>query len=113
MRRLLLLLLAWLFPARGARRRTAVAVAERPAPPRVRVRRSPYAEDAADDRTLYIDPPLWNTLRPYVHVHARPRLVPAEHRAQAQRRWALEMALRGRDVGPERIHGVRVGVEAA
>ncbi|NBE57042.1 hypothetical protein GUY60_37660, partial [Streptomyces sp. YC537] len=75
--------------------------------------RSPYAADAATDDTLYVDPPIWNTLRPYVFPHARAKPVPPEQRAQAHRRWALEMALRGLDVGPEVIHGVRVGVNEA
>ncbi|MDI3388159.1 hypothetical protein QIS99_18405 [Streptomyces sp. B-S-A8] len=112
---LLARVLARLLPATGTRRRTPVADPA-PAPPPRRVitpprRSSPYARDAADDRTLYVDPPLWNTLRPYVHihVHTRAKPVPPKQRAQAHRRWALEMALRGRDVGPERIHGVRVG----
>ncbi|MDI3408400.1 hypothetical protein [Streptomyces cavernicola] len=115
--RLFVRVLAWLLPASGGRRRAPsperVPVPAPALPPRRAItlprRRSPYALNAADDRTLYVDPPLWNTLRPYVHIHARPKHVPPEQRAQAQRRWALDMALRGRDVGPERIHGVRVG----
>lgn len=111
--RLLSRLLAWLLPATGTRRRapaptTAPAPRHRRAitPPR---HLSPYAVDAATDTTLYLDPPLWNTCRPYVFPHARMQPLPPEQAAQAHRRWTLEMALRGRDVGAEVIHGVRVG----
>ncbi|MDQ8704667.1 hypothetical protein RCO28_19540 [Streptomyces sp. LHD-70] len=103
---LLARLLDRLLPPSGTRRRTPAPGASSPPPRRVITpprRSSPYARDAADDTTVYVDPPLWNTLRPYVHIHAHPKFVPAEQHAQAHRRWALDMALRGRDVGPERI----------
>ncbi|MGW4202487.1 hypothetical protein [Streptomyces sp. NPDC004726] len=38
----------------------------------------------------------------------RPRPDSPEERAQAERRWVLEMAIRGLDAGPAVIHGVRV-----
>ncbi|MDT0346742.1 hypothetical protein [Streptomyces litchfieldiae] len=48
-----------------------------------------------------------NPVRPYLTAPRR-HSDDAEHLAQAERRWALEMALRGIDVGPTTIHGVHV-----
>lgn len=104
---LLVRLLAWLLPASGGRRRTAVT--HRPETPQRWARRSPYAEDAADDRTLYVDPPLWNTLRPYVHVHARPRPAPAEQRTQAHRRGPWRWRYGGGMWGPSGFMGCGLG----
>ncbi|MFD9813695.1 hypothetical protein [Streptomyces sp. NPDC059080] len=47
-------------------------------------------------------------VRPYVLARPRRRPTDAKSRAQADRRWQLDMALRGHDVGPTRIHGVHV-----
>ncbi|AWK12693.1 hypothetical protein DDQ41_04075 [Streptomyces spongiicola] len=44
-------------------------------------------------------------VRPYVLAEPRRRPDDPERRAQAERRWALEMAERGIDVGPSVIHG--------
>ena len=102
-------LLSLLFPSTG---RHCVAPALEPAPaPCLRPRRplpehkSPYAREAAERRP-FVD--TLNPVRPY--VLARPSGCPNDPRrqAQAERRWALDMALRGIDVGPARIHGVQV-----
>ncbi|MGW0731316.1 hypothetical protein [Streptomyces sp. NPDC002851] len=50
------------------------------------------------------------TVRRYVNAH-RPTPTPGE-RAQEERRWILEMALRGHDVGRTFVHGVRVDTAA-
>jgi hypothetical protein len=99
-----------LLPARGKHR---APVAPEPAPaPTVRPRRtlpahkSPYASEAAERR------PFMDTttpVRPYVLAEPRKRPDDPERRVQAERRWALEMAERGIDVGPSVIHGVHVG----
>lgn len=98
-----------LFPARGKHR---AALAPVPAPaPTVRPRRplpphkSPYAREAAERRP-FVD--TTSPVCPYVLTRARRRPGSPEQRAQAERRWALEMALRGIDVGPATIHGVHV-----
>lgn len=49
-----------------------------------------------------------NLVRPYVLARPRKRVNGLEDRVQAERRWALDMALRGHDVGPTKIHGVHV-----
>ncbi|MET7487157.1 hypothetical protein [Streptomyces sp. NPDC005538] len=52
-------------------------------------------------------------MRPYVFAeprHTQPDT--PKRRAQAERLWALDMAVRGIDVGPSVIHGVRVGAGA-
>ncbi|MBT2396572.1 hypothetical protein J7E96_16000 [Streptomyces sp. ISL-96] len=67
--------------------------------------KSPYAREAAEKR------PFVNTIsqvRPYVTAAPRRRPDDPERRAQAERRWALDMALRGIDVGPATIHSVHV-----
>ncbi|MFM9368288.1 hypothetical protein [Streptomyces sp. Da 82-17] len=64
-----------------------------------------------------VPPDAWNPytgesglVRPYIDLTPVPEEPgDAERRAQAARRWALEMAALGVDVGPEVIHGVRVG----
>lgn len=95
------------------RRKHRAALAPEPAPaPSPRLRRtlpehkSPYAREAAERRpfTDIISP-----VRPYVLAEPRKRPDSPERRAQAERRWALEMAERGIDVGPSVIHGVHVG----
>ncbi|WP_411146994.1 hypothetical protein [Streptomyces sp. x-80] len=100
-----------LFPARGKRRATPTPAPEpvpalspqprRPLPAHM----SPYARGAAEKR------PFRDTLspiRPYVLSAPKKRPDDAERLAQAERRWALDMALRGIDVGPSTIHGVHV-----
>lgn len=67
--------------------------------------KSPYAREAAERRP-FVD--TTSPVRPYVLTRARRRPGSPEQRAQAERRWALEMALRGIDVGPATIHGVHV-----
>lgn len=105
----LLRILMLLFPARGKHRSTP---ASRPAhPPASRPRRSlpehrsPYARESAERRT-FVD--TLNPVRPYVTAGPRLREDDPKRRAQAERRWALDMALRGIDVGPTVIHGRRV-----
>ena len=108
--RALACLCALLFPTCGKHR---APIAPEPAPaPTVRPRRplpphkSPYAREAAERRpfTDTISP-----VRPYVLAEPRRRPEDPERRAQAERRWALEMAVRGIDVGPNVIHGVHLG----
>lgn len=95
-----------LFPASGAHR-TAPPAMPRPTPtPRRRplpAHRSPYAEEAL--RPL-VD--IVNLVRPYLDAAPPGRPASPEQRAQAERRWAADMATRGIDVGPSVIHGVRV-----
>ncbi|MGP3947238.1 hypothetical protein [Streptomyces sp. 7N604] len=100
-----------LFPTRG-KHRAIPAPAPELAPARTACPRrplpehkSPYVREAAERR------PFMDTLspvRPYVTTPARRRPDDPERGAQAERRWALEMALRGIDVGPATIHGVHV-----
>jgi hypothetical protein len=65
---------------------------------------SPYAREVAERRPFTVT---LNPVRPYVTAPRRHPDDPARL-AQAERRWALEMALRGIDVGPTTIHGVHV-----
>ncbi|MBT2543549.1 hypothetical protein J7E99_23365 [Streptomyces sp. ISL-44] len=102
-------LLVVLLPARGKHRST---VAPEPAPtPFPQPRRplpehkSPYAREAARGHA-FVD--TINPVRPYVTASPRRRPDDPERRAQAERRWALDMALRGIDVGPTVIHGRQV-----
>jgi hypothetical protein len=102
-------LLSLLFPARGTHRAVpapeltpaAPARPRRPLPPH----KSPYAHEAADPRP-FVD--TLNPVRPYVLSRPRRRPQSPQRRAQAERRWALDMALRGIDVGPATIHGVHL-----
>lgn len=101
--------LALLFPARGEHRATLAPI---PAPaPSPRPRRplpphkSPYAHQASSRRP-FVD--TISPVRPYVLTPQRRRPKSCAQMAQAERRWALDMALRGHDVGPTRIHGVHV-----
>ncbi|WP_046777489.1 hypothetical protein [Streptomyces yangpuensis] len=102
-------LLAMLLPARGKHRSTP---APEPAPgPLSQPRRplpehkSPYAREAARRQT-FVD--TINPVRPYVTASPRRRPDDPKRRAQAERRWALDMALRGIDVGPTVIHGRQI-----
>ncbi|MFF4696634.1 hypothetical protein [Streptomyces chattanoogensis] len=100
----------WLFPANGRHRAAAPAPAPgrsyaRPRPLRLPSHKSPYAQEAAADAP-FEELPL--PVRPYVLAPRAPETTDPEHLAQAERRWALDMALRGIDVGPSRIHGVEV-----
>lgn len=99
-----------LFPANGRHRAAAPAPAPgrscpRPRPLRLPSHKSPYAQEAAADAP-FEELPL--SVRPYVLAPRAPEPADPEHLAQAERRWALDMALRGIDVGPSRIHGVDV-----
>lgn len=105
-------LLALLFPARG-KHRAALVPAPEPAPvsrawscASLPEHKSPYAREVAEKRP-FVD--VLNPVRPYVAALPRRHPDHPERRAQAERRWALEMALRGIDVGPDMIHGVHVG----
>ncbi|OIK03945.1 hypothetical protein [Streptomyces monashensis] len=67
--------------------------------------KSPYAREVAERR------PVLDTIgsvRPYVLAEPGKRPDDPKRRAQAERRWALEMSERGIDVGPSVIHGVHV-----
>ncbi|MEU7178840.1 MULTISPECIES: hypothetical protein [Streptomyces] len=104
-------LLALLIPARGKHRATLAPTPE-PAPaPSSRPlrllpeRKSPYAREAAEKHP-FVD--TISPVRPYVLAEPRRRPDDAKQRAQAERRWALDMALRGIDVGSATIHGVHV-----
>lgn len=96
-----------LFPATGARRAVAPPTAStparesrrRPLPPH----KSPYAEEAHQQFDDDLTP-----VRPYVAASPPWRPAMGEQRAQAERRWAADMATRGIDVGPSVIHGVHV-----
>ncbi|KPC61207.1 hypothetical protein [Streptomyces chattanoogensis] len=99
-----------LFPANGRHRAAAPAPAPgrsyaRPRPICLPSHKSPYAQEAAADAP-FEELPL--PVRPYVLAPRAPEPADPEHLAQAERRWALDMALRGIDVGPSRIHGVEV-----
>ncbi|WP_338671845.1 hypothetical protein V1460_02490 [Streptomyces sp. SCSIO 30461] len=102
--------LSLLLPARGRHRATLAlepALAPSPRPRRtLPEHKSPYAREAAEKRP-FVD--TVNPVRPYVTAPPRRRPDNPEHRAQAERRWALDMAARGIDVGPSVIHGVHVG----
>lgn len=106
-------LFALLFPACGTHRATPEPepVPAVPAPPLRRplrplpALRSPYAHQAATQRP-FVD--TINPVRPYLTTPPRRWPQSPEQRAQAERRWALDMALRGLDVGPSTIHGVHV-----
>lgn len=106
--RALLALCARLFPASGSRRQVVTAPTTA-APPQPRHRplpthKSRYSVEAA---MPFVDN--LNPVRPYVTAPRRAQLPTPEQRAQAYRRWALDMATRGIDVGPTSIHGVHVG----
>ncbi|MFF4607961.1 hypothetical protein ACFY12_35140 [Streptomyces sp. NPDC001339] len=102
-----------LFPARGKHRATPTSTpapepAPTPSPQSSRPlpeHKSPYARDAADNRTFR---DTLSPIRPYVLSTPKKRPDDPKRRAQAERRWALDMALRGIDVGPTTIHGVHV-----
>jgi hypothetical protein len=110
--RALVCLCSLLFPARGKHRAAPAPVLEPALAPIARPRRplplhkSPYASEAAEKR-LIMD--TINPVRPYVLAEPRKRPDDPERRAQDERRWMLEMAERGIDVGPSVIHGVYVG----
>lgn len=102
-------LCAFLFPATGVRRAPAPTPATAPTSQRRRrplpTHKSPYAHEAAAGRT-FVD--TLSPVRPYVLARPDERPDDPEERAQAYRRWALDMAVRGFDVGPSVIHGVHV-----
>ncbi|MEV7557003.1 hypothetical protein [Streptomyces sp. NPDC089795] len=100
-------LLAALLPAGGKHRSTVTPEPEPLSSPRrpLPEHKSPYARDAAQ-RQAFVD--TINPVRPYVTASPRRRTDEPKLRAQAERRWALEMALRGIDVGPTVIHGRQV-----
>ncbi|MCR8576142.1 hypothetical protein [Streptomyces sp. Isolate_219] len=105
-------LLKWaerVFPARGRHRATPTpAPTPSPSPRPLRPlpeHKSPYAQDAAEKRP-FLD--TLNPVRPYVLNAPKKRPDDPVREAQAVRRWALDMALRGIDVGPTTIHGVHV-----
>lgn len=101
-------LLAVLLSPRGKHRSTVapqlapvpISRSRRPLPEH----RSPYAREAARGQA-FVD--TINPVRPYVTA-PRGRPDDPKRRAQAERRWALDMALRGIDVGPTVIHGRQV-----
>ncbi|WP_431044432.1 hypothetical protein ACQUSR_22655 [Streptomyces sp. P1-3] len=64
-----------------------------------------YAREAAERRPFE---DALNPVRPYALTPPRRLPDDAKRRAQAEQRWALEMALRGINVGPTVIHGVHV-----
>ncbi|MCX5050970.1 hypothetical protein [Streptomyces sp. NBC_00474] len=105
--RALLALSKWLFPANGNHR-----IAEPPADtqPAAKPTRRPLptlkSRYAAEAAATFID--TLGPVRPYYYRHYRALPRTAEQRAQAERRWALDMATRGIDVGPSVIHGVPV-----
>lgn len=75
-------------------------------------RMSPYAREVAEMENR----PICDTtdpVRPYVLMPYRAPKATAEERMQSYRRWALDMATRGLDVGPTRIHGVNVCGDAS
>ncbi|MFJ8675065.1 hypothetical protein [Streptomyces sp. NPDC093589] len=108
-------LLARVFPAYGRHRvRRVPEAAPAPEPRRTRhahrplpPHRSPYARDAAE-AVPFLDEP--SPVRPYMAHWTGAGAWPdgSERRAQAERRWVLDMALRGFDAGPAVIHGVYV-----
>ncbi|MFD8610540.1 hypothetical protein [Streptomyces sp. NPDC059631] len=111
--RALACLCSLLLPARGQHRATPAPTPEQASPaPAARPRRllpehkSPYAREAAERRP-FVD--TISPVRPYVLAKPCKRPDDPKRRAQAERRWALEMAERGIDVGPDVIHGVHVG----
>jgi hypothetical protein len=103
-------LLSLLFPSTGQRcaspepEPTPVPCPQRPHPSWPE-HKSPYALEAAEQR------PFEDTLspvRPYVLARPYSRPESPEEQAGAERRWAVDMALRGIDVGPAKIHGVHM-----
>ncbi|MFB7633597.1 hypothetical protein ACFC0M_22015 [Streptomyces sp. NPDC056149] len=107
--------LARLLPASG-RHRAGAAVSPAtnapaaPLPSRLPHHKSPHAAECAADAPLF-DPP--DPVRPYVlaALHC-PAGGDPTNKAQAERRWALYLAVRGIDVGPTRVHGGEVGAGA-
>lgn len=102
-------LLVMLLPARGKHRSTpapelAPEMVSRPRRP-LPEHKSPYACEAARGQA-FVD--TINPVRPYVTASPYRRQDDPKRRAQAERRWALDMALRGIDVGPTVIHGRQV-----
>ncbi|KPI09498.1 hypothetical protein OK074_3304 [Actinobacteria bacterium OK074] len=104
----------WLSPAKGAHRTpapTEAPAAEAPTsalprPRRLPLHQSPYAIEVAARRT-FVD--ALSLSRPYVTTPSRKPPATPKQQAQAERRWALDMAARGIDVGPSVIHGVHIG----
>ncbi len=105
-------LLACLLPAYG-KHRAAAAPKASPAPAHRRPHplprhKSPYARDAAQAALSWTRPaPYAPTCSAVTGVWREGEDSP-ERQAQAERRWVLDMALRGMDVGPVVIHGVRL-----
>jgi hypothetical protein len=93
-------------PVRGAA--PEAPRARRPRRP-LPLHRSPYAREAAEAGPFMDEA---SPVRPYLANWAGTggSAGPdgAERRAQAERRWVLDMALRGFDAGPAVIHGVYV-----
>lgn len=69
---------------------------------------SPYAREVAEMETRPIEDTT-DPVRPYVLVRGGKSKSTPEERITAHRRWELDMAARGLDVGPTTIHGVLVG----
>ncbi|MFD9813943.1 hypothetical protein [Streptomyces sp. NPDC059080] len=67
---------------------------------------SPYAREASEAQP-FLD--TVHPVRPYLTASPRRRPTTPEEQAGAHRLWVLDMALRGIDVGPSKIHGVHVG----
>ena len=98
-----------LFPTRGNHRATlapepVLAVPARPRRP-LPEHKSPYAREAAERRP-FVD--TISPVRPYVLTQLRESPQTSAQRVRAERRWALDMAVRGIDVGAATIHGVHV-----
>ncbi|MGA4948651.1 hypothetical protein [Streptomyces lydicamycinicus] len=109
--RILVTLLAWLFPTKGKHRAPELETDTQPAAP-------PMPEEAPEVLPPHVQEH-YRTLRgedidlvrPYVTDSAARWIDPARVE-QAVRRWVLDMALRGIDVGPTVIHGVHVRPDA-
>jgi hypothetical protein len=115
--RALIALFSRIFPPTGTRRaatgKPTSQPLRRPEPSRrlLPEHMSPYAREVAEmENGPIIDKT--NPVRPYVLSASRGRPLNPRQRAQAERRWALDMALRGIDVGPAMIHGVHVRPDA-
>lgn len=94
-----------LLPSKGEHRAEPIP-APAPTVPRQRCalpgHKSPYAREAAEGRSIEDTLP---PVRPFLFA---PRHQHPDDLVRAERRWALDMAARGIDVGPETIHGVHI-----
>uniref|UniRef100_J2K2S5 Uncharacterized protein n=1 Tax=Streptomyces auratus AGR0001 TaxID=1160718 RepID=J2K2S5_9ACTN len=111
--RILVTLLTWLFPTKGKHRAPApeLVAGTQPAVPPMPEEAPEVLPQHVQERYRTLRGEDIDLVRPYV-IDSVGRWIDPARMEQAVRRWVLDMALRGIDVGPTVIHGVHVRPDA-